>query len=304
MASFKDLPPLLYLGLYYPLNDRDGDCNYENPFFNKYSARILDLKQKDPDAIFYFTRELNNILDNEDITLTVIPSSRSTNSSSGIHDLARKLIRSKPKFVDGTLCLKRFKVIGSSSPTRSFNNRAIEKHLQTIEIQKLSLVRDKNIIVLDDVITTGNSINACKQLLLQAGAREVKSIILGKTSRCEPSISHDFIEWKLRQELDECYLGRDLEIDSLKKNYYDNEQWLELATLDEHEKIERDAEDEREYLDDDDYDALYELYQFRKQILQICMIVIRLARFAHGIEICSQQSENWYHTMGGYRFDR
>jgi putative transposase len=27
------------------------------------------------------------------------------------------------------------------------------------------------------------------------------------------------------------------------------------------------------------------------------MIVIRLAQFAHGIEICSQQSENWYNSL-------
>lgn len=259
MVAFKDLLSLFYLGIYYPEYDSDGENIYDNPFFNEYSARILDLKEKDSEAIRFFTRELNNILDDEDITLAIVPSSRSTDSSSGICDLARHLIRLKNQFVDGTLCVKRVRVINRSSPTRSLSNRTIEKHLQTLEIKNLELVRDRNVILLDDVITTGNSINACKQLLLEAGSREVKSIVLGKTFRLEPSIGHDFIDWKLQRDSDDINMSLELELESIRRNHADYLQGLELEALDRHGRIERDAEDEREYIDEDDYDALYEL---------------------------------------------
>ena len=37
------------------------------------------------------------------------------------------------------------------------------------------------VILLDDVATTGNSITACRDILMSCGAREVMMIVLGMT---------------------------------------------------------------------------------------------------------------------------
>ena len=37
----------------------------------------------------------------------------------------------------------------------------------------------------DDVATTGNSMTACRDILMRCGAREVKMIVLGMTSSAE-----------------------------------------------------------------------------------------------------------------------
>jgi len=42
------------------------------------------------------------------------------------------------------------------------------------------MVKDRSILVIDDVTTTGATINSCAQALLQAGAREVFALTLAR----------------------------------------------------------------------------------------------------------------------------
>ena len=44
-----------------------------------------------------------------------------------------------------------------------------------------SLVKDKSVLVIDDVVTTGATVNECAKALLKAGAREVMVLSLAKT---------------------------------------------------------------------------------------------------------------------------
>ena len=59
-------------------------------------------------------------------------------------------------------------------------NRSMETHMKSISTV-LDMDIDNDIVLLmDDVTTTGNSLYACKEILLQNGAREVEMFALGK----------------------------------------------------------------------------------------------------------------------------
>ena len=62
-------------------------------------------------------------------------------------------------------------------------NRSIQIHLDSLKVS--SKVRNKRIIVLDDVTTTGNSLIATRELLLLAGAKEVILFAFTLTKKSE-----------------------------------------------------------------------------------------------------------------------
>ena len=164
MKLFDNLPNLFYLGFY---------CPQDSGYFNKYSDTILELKKQKKDSINFFLKEIRNFLSDEDISIATVPSGKSTNQSSGIRELAKQLVKSYPKFTDAVFCLERFQ--------DSNGERTRENHLKTIKVVNSSVIKNKKVILMDDVLTTGISIQSCKELLLEAGAKEIKVIVLGKT---------------------------------------------------------------------------------------------------------------------------
>lgn len=58
-------------------------------------------------------------------------------------------------------------------------NRDLEVHLNSMKINEN--VKNKKVVVIDDVTTTGNSLEAAKKLLLEAGAKEVILFAFAKT---------------------------------------------------------------------------------------------------------------------------
>jgi len=58
----------------------------------------------------------------------------------------------------------------------------MDVHLKSIRVSQPQMIEDQQLILLDDIVTSGNSIHACKKLLLDAGAFLVQSIALGATT--------------------------------------------------------------------------------------------------------------------------
>jgi hypoxanthine phosphoribosyltransferase len=98
-----------------------------------------------------------------------------------------------------------------------------------------SLVKNQNVILLDDVITTGSSTNACLKILDKMGAKEVKIICLSKAIR-QVEHAHYLVEEKLQEELqsldaehhtktEEIEMIFDFEMSNIEPD--DDDRWLE-----------------------------------------------------------------------------
>jgi predicted amidophosphoribosyltransferase len=168
---------ILHLGDYHPYwNDRDNGI--KNPYFDEWSRRILALKKTEEPAIEFFFKELNLKIESG-VAITAVPShDPNKTSQSGICKLAQKL--ASHNRINATSCLKRHTKIHKLSQG---GERSIRIHLESIHVENSYLIQNQIVYLLDDVSTSENSLKACRQLLLQAGAKMVRCIALGKTVR-------------------------------------------------------------------------------------------------------------------------
>lgn len=152
----------------------DRERKIKNPLFDVYSGKILDLKEGKMSAVQYFYQLLDPEI-RRDVTICVVPSSNSEVKESGIGKLGEMLAGNGRK--NKVYFLRRNKSIDKLA---TGGNRSMETHMKSISTV-LDMDIDNDIVLLmDDVTTTGNSLYACKEILLQNGAREVEMFALGK----------------------------------------------------------------------------------------------------------------------------
>ena len=182
--TIDDSDDFYVLGKYYPSTDpkfKEDDFS-KTLLALKYrhdtDAKPEEWKQRNRDrALQRFLQELDTLL-SPDIAIAVAPSSDPDASLSGIHELAQALA-AKGR-VDATECLVRFEKIEKLATGGS---RSINGHLNSVRVDHSELIQDREVLLLDDVTTSGNSLSACRQLLLKAGAKRVKCMALGRTTR-------------------------------------------------------------------------------------------------------------------------
>jgi predicted amidophosphoribosyltransferase len=149
-----------------------------NPKFDEYSNKILRLKDNLPWAIDYFFNRLNSIIIGEGLVICYVPSSTKEKTDTGVRNLAIRLAKLKNR-IDGTGCVIRHTTV----PKNAFGaDRSTSVHLRSIKIESKEIIEGATILLLDDVTTTGNSLNATKRLLLEAGAKKVYCFALAQTS--------------------------------------------------------------------------------------------------------------------------
>ena len=148
-----------------------------NPSFDGYSSKVLDLKNKYARAIEYFYNRLNPIIFGNDIAICYVPSSDPTKTDTGIRQLAIKLATQEGR-TDATTCLVRSKQIEKLA---TGGRRDIQVHLDSLMVDQAALIKDKIVLLLDDVTTSHNSLLAGRQLLLTAGAKKVYCLALAQT---------------------------------------------------------------------------------------------------------------------------
>jgi hypoxanthine phosphoribosyltransferase len=266
MNKFDKLPALYYLGFYHPKFDYYEDCYYDNCNFNEFSHRILTLKSRGYAEIYYFRDILTKLIEDEEISIVAVPSHIALESNSGIRDLASFLVKSKKNYIDAVKCLERVVTVGKYSLEKGC--RSEQEHFNSIVIKDRILIEDKNVILMDDVLTSGNSANACKRLLLNAGAKEVKILCLGKTIRGEAiDRVHDVIEENVREFILYTDIHAENNINNIKKRYHN--LFCHLA-----QELDEDDEEglftlectigseEKEELDTIDYSIDYEKSEY------------------------------------------
>lgn len=213
MVSYLNLPEIFYLGVYQPLT---GEC--EGDFdFTEYTSRIWDLKNRNPLVIEYFADCISSNLQGDFDCIVVVPPHHNEKDNSGIKILAQKVVEKK-KLIDATSCLIRHKTIDRLS---TGGNRSLETHLQSIKVVSQEVIKGKNLLLLDDVSTTGNSLHACQKLLKDSGANSVKCFVLGKTTRYEEDLG--FFGWQydvIKQEIEEEFAY--LQVKLTEENYHDH----------------------------------------------------------------------------------
>jgi len=167
---------IIPLGDYHPywISKRDKE---KNPDFDSWSAYILEMKRDSKDAIQFFYNKLEPIL-GVGFAISVVPSHDPRKTLSGLRSLAQRVAANGR--IDATSCLVRHTKI----PKLSYGgDRSIDLHIQSIRVINHDLIRDREVLLLDDVSTTGNSLKACRKLLLESGAKEVQCMALGITVR-------------------------------------------------------------------------------------------------------------------------
>lgn len=165
-----------HLGYYQRYRMPDGSVN---PNFrkDKISGRILDLKEKDERAINYFFTQIDPEIEKDDITICVVPShSKSNTNNSGIAELGRRLANAGR--IDGIDYLLRVRDIDKLATGGSRNT---DIQYDSIIVNPNVSVSEDVILLIDDVTTTGTSLETCRNILMENGAKRVAMFAIGQT---------------------------------------------------------------------------------------------------------------------------
>lgn len=152
----------------------DKERRIRNPLFDVFSGKILDLKEGKTSAINYFYNILNEEICSG-VTVCVVPSSDADKRVTGIGMLGERLAQNGR--VDKVYYLKRNYSIDKLA-TGGMRHKDV--HMQSIGTMRDVEIKGDIVLLMDDVTTTGNSLYACKEMLIERGASKVEMFALGK----------------------------------------------------------------------------------------------------------------------------
>lgn len=144
------------------------NCNYS------FRHRI-----KFPAAIKNFL----SLFDNSWIICTVPGHEKSSNESNGVTNVI-DMVYSNFQLQKCYSLIQRKYEVEKKSVTKNRNTN-LDEEIKSLKINSKYNIDGKNIIIFDDITTTGTSLLACKKLLLDSGASKVVVIALGKTKEPE-----------------------------------------------------------------------------------------------------------------------
>ena len=160
------------LSSYYPRNDRYHDDHLG-------TQKLLDAKYGVIDIEYYveLTREVSGQSFFKDLdVISVVPSSDQYDFNTNVYMFALEL--GHEFGIPVSLSLVR----EISKPrSNQLGGRGFDINYATISVA--DNVRGKRVLIIDDVETSGSTFNACRKLLNDAGAIEVKTLALAKTRR-------------------------------------------------------------------------------------------------------------------------
>jgi hypothetical protein len=161
----------LCLGKYF--SDRFEDKRKEYHSTSQLARGVKDNKEK---FIQFAVVFLDQIVC-ANVSIAVVPSGKIDNfNEHGITRVANLLTTRKDR-IDATTCLRRTKTIDE---LKKGGNRTKAVHEESIEVIHREFIVGKEVLLLDDVCTTGNSLSVCRKKLCEAGAAVVGCLALGK----------------------------------------------------------------------------------------------------------------------------
>lgn len=166
---------VLTYGYYHKYHLRDGTVN---PAFraDKISGLILDLKEKKESALQFFFSVLRDEFCHG-ISVCVVPSHvASATNSSGIAELARRLAAD-----DRRDCVDFLLRARSVDKLATGGERRLDVQFHSIIVNSHYNLSNDIVLLVDDVTTSGNSLYACRDILLSNGAKRVAMFALGRS---------------------------------------------------------------------------------------------------------------------------
>ncbi|QFT55566.1 ComF family protein [Microbulbifer sp. THAF38] len=153
-----------------------------NPNHTGASAQLLKFKNGDPQAVQFFTDHVATKLratipSSTGFSVATVPSSTAGKAHKGFGPMIRLLKGSFPEIRNSGNLLQR---ISSIPSLHKGGNRAASVHQSSL-VAANSIVSGEIVVLLDDVTTTGNSLQVAERLLQQAGANVVLTLALCKT---------------------------------------------------------------------------------------------------------------------------
>jgi hypothetical protein len=166
---------IYYVDSYYPYHGG------QNPNWNAFSGKILDLKDGVKKGVDYFLPLLATGIYDSDYTIAIVPSSdpakQNTHGTKLLIDTFYKGYAVK-NIQNGSACLIRHIKVAKSAT----GDRSVEKHLGSINLKNKTLVKNRVVLLVDDVTTTGNSLVACTQILMEGDCKKVIHLAMAKTA--------------------------------------------------------------------------------------------------------------------------
>jgi len=177
------LVPLRRIDQSEPMNPVDSGVDQRGRTIasRHHTHMINQLKLGTQSAVNHFDAKLNTIL-GSDFPIVIVPSHDPDMSANGLIELARKLASNGR--VDASSCLVRHARVTASHQAELYGEvrRDMNRHLNSITIGNKALIASRVVLLLDDIVTTGTSLMACRELMLKAGVTEVICFALGKAT--------------------------------------------------------------------------------------------------------------------------
>ena len=146
-----------------------------NPLAGEFDRLILDVKERKCQAIKYFAELIDPFL-GRGFSICVVPSSDSSVRNNGIRHLGRMLAENGRKDCTGFL-FRKFDI----KKLAEGGDRSKKIHFASIGVAGDVSVDGEDVLLLDDITTSGNSLRACRDIIIANGARSVEMLALGRT---------------------------------------------------------------------------------------------------------------------------
>ena len=161
---------------YYYRKYHFGNSNI-NPEYNDFCESIRMLKDNSEYHINLFYKLLKDVFIGN-FTIITVPSHNPNNSNPGIKNLAKLLIRNNNTILDGTNYLLRTKEVYNHDMQQY---RSFDDHLDSMTLKDSISIKDSVILLMDDIYTSGQTIEAAKTVISQGKPRHIEIFVLGKT---------------------------------------------------------------------------------------------------------------------------
>ena len=166
------------------LNGIHISANYQDFVLKKalWALKYQGVKQLAKPLAWLIKERVWKKLETKDWIIIPIPLSKKRLRHRGYNQaelIARHMFNSQSDAVWGYSILSKIKETGSQVEIKEKEKR-LANIIGSFHVEKPELVKGKKIILIDDVFTTGATINEAKKVLKQAGAKKVIGVVLAR----------------------------------------------------------------------------------------------------------------------------